>query len=368
MRTTTILFLLVGFAGCAKGIDPPVITEMVYFRGTAANDPLEFLFGDDEGCPKPECIEDAVVGEVFPTVLAKVAPFALDVHEVTNRQYEYCVELGACEDLAGYNLASASIESYHRNAKFNDHPVVNVTAVQAAQYCAFAGEQEGTVKPKRLPTEVEWEYAIRGAGKNTGGWPLGATAEACDGKEVQVQFCNGNVDRPRAVGSDTSDLPDDDAIAVSGVGTVYDLVGNVSEWLGHGYDPYITCDESPEFVEQCGSTCEEACGDDGDCRTDCRRCPYCDVDAVPAGLDTCFMVCGDLAMCVEKPASGFIPTTYAFLDDQRYMYRGGNFRVNKDAGDATQFGICTLRTSSRNKRMTKTQSADWLGFRCAMDL
>jgi hypothetical protein len=73
-------------------------------------------------------------------------------------------------------------------------------------------------------------------------------------------------------------------------------------------------------------------------------------------------------MCVMKPASGFIPDGYGFLEDQRYMYRGGNFRVSRDAGERTQFGICTMRNSSRDKRMTKTQSADWLGFRCAMDL
>jgi len=361
MRTMTILLLLAGFAGCAKGKDPPATTEMVFFRGTAANDPLEYVFGDAEGCPKPQCIEGATVSEVFPTAPAKLAAFALDEHEVTNRQYKYCVEIGECDDLPGYNVDIANIDSYFNNAKYDDYPVVNVSWNMAAEYCAFMG--------KRLPTELEWEYAVRAAGKTTGGWPFGATAEACQGTTINTVYCGGK-DKPTPVMGAS-----DDAIAIDGVGTVYDLMGNVSEWMNHGVDTYITCAKDDAFVAQCAAGCEADCPDPlddaqaaADCRNDCRRCDYCNPEATTPGRDDCFMVCGDLAMCVKLPESAFIPPTYAFGADQRKMYRGGNFHVSEDEPDASSYGVCTLRSSSRNKRMTNTESTSWLGFRCAMDL
>lgn len=361
MRTTTMLLVLLGFAACAKGKDPPATTEMVFFRGTAASDPLQYVFGDAEGCPKPKCEVGKTVSEVLPAAPARLNAFALDEHEVTNRQYKYCVEIGECDDLPGYNVDIANIDSYFDNPKYDDYPVVNVSWNMASEYCAFMG--------KRLPTELEWEYAVRAAGQTTGGWPFGDTGEACQGSNINAVYCGGK-DKPTPVKAAS-----DDAIAVAGVGTVYDLVGNVSEWMSHGVDTYITCTKDDTFVAECAAGCEADCPDPIDdaagaaaCRTACRHCAYCDPEAVPPATVDCFTVCDGLAMCVKLPDSAFIPVDYQFGSDQRKMYRGGNFHVSEDESDAGSYGVCTLRSSSRNKRMTNTESTSWLGFRCAMDL
>jgi formylglycine-generating enzyme required for sulfatase activity len=74
-------------------------------------------------------------------------PLAVDVHEVTNQQYRLCVQARRC----------APPEEPYNNEKYVQgdrlHPVVFVTAYNAATFCAWIG--------RRLPTEAEWERVAR---------------------------------------------------------------------------------------------------------------------------------------------------------------------------------------------------------------
>lgn len=126
--------------------------------------------------------------------------FWIDIHEVTNAQYQQYLDMTASQPPAIWPGEG-------------DHPVRGVTWDQAAAYCSWA--------KKRLPREAEWEVAGRGPGQTAPLFPWGNNPVA-----------DGQID----------DLPLDDTYSV---GTfpfnvspfgVYDMVGNVWEWVSEPYD------------------------------------------------------------------------------------------------------------------------------------
>lgn len=120
--------------------------------------------------------------------------FYIDKHEVTNAQYRKFVEATGHREPKYWNEPK-------RNQP--NQPVIGVSWHDAVAYAIWAG--------KRLPTEVEWEYAARGGlvGKR---YPWGD--EALD--ETKVQRYGQNV---APVGS----------YAPNGYG-LFDMAGSVLEW------------------------------------------------------------------------------------------------------------------------------------------
>jgi hypothetical protein len=96
----------------------------------------------------------AAPGAVYQWV--QVGSFYLDVHELTNQEYQICVDAGECT----VPRESANDPSISENDP--DEPVVNVTAYQAADFCAWTDQ--------RLPTAEEWSRAAssRRAAVNAG--------------------------------------------------------------------------------------------------------------------------------------------------------------------------------------------------------
>lgn len=99
--------------------------------------------------------------DASPVHRVTVKPFQMSKTMVTNRQYKACMAAGACTEPKTYGPAFDG----------DDNPVVGVDWKQSQAYAAWAGA--------RLPSEAEWEYAARGAGKSQD-YPWGAEKPACD--------------------------------------------------------------------------------------------------------------------------------------------------------------------------------------------
>lgn len=164
--------------------------------------------------------------------------FYLGKTEVTFQEYDdYCKATGATEP---------GDEGWGRNRR----PVINISWLDALNYCNWLSEQHGlpkvyaisgekvtvdwSAKGYRLPTEAEWEYAARSGGK-------------------QQRFGNGaDIADPAKINFDGSNLGYKKDYAIAGVyrqktvpvGSLsnpnrlglHDMAGNVSEWCWDAYD------------------------------------------------------------------------------------------------------------------------------------
>jgi eukaryotic-like serine/threonine-protein kinase len=197
----------------------------------------EFFAGSDR--------EDAVAVE-RPAHQVKVEAFCIDRYEVTVRAYRACVDRGACREApreAGYpgilrkdKVILSALCNARQAAARAEHPMNCLDFELAAAYCA--------AEKKRLPTEIEWEYAARGPALHRYTWgdeePSARLVNACGdecmrwGKRVDLDL------KALPYGSDghTHTAP---ATAFeagrSGFGVVQ-LAGNVKEWVNDWFLPY----------------------------------------------------------------------------------------------------------------------------------
>ncbi len=150
----------------------------------------------------------AASGDYLPVEQSALAAYAIEPYEVTNRRYLACVQAKICSPP---NAPAARYES----PDVADLPVVNVTALQASQFCDWLG--------LRLPTELEWERAARGVTGRS--WPWGNEKPT---SSLQANFIYTDTQPPLApVGRSI------DGATPEGI---YDLAGNVWEWTSSNFN------------------------------------------------------------------------------------------------------------------------------------
>lgn len=176
-----------------------------------------FLMGDDESEKRDQ----------QPSHLVQLDAYYIDETEVTNKDYAQCVAADVCR--APVSINATMHKSYYGDDAFDDFPVIFVSWYDADTFCQW---REG-----RLPSEAEWEKAagfdpVEGIRFH---YPWG---EVFDG--TYLNYCDKNCPldhRDAAV--------DDGHQDTAPVGSyeqgrspfrIYDLSGNVMEWVNDWYD------------------------------------------------------------------------------------------------------------------------------------
>ena len=158
----------------------------------------EFRMGSFGGDPDELPVHKVYLGAFF-----------MDKYQVTVSQYVRFLEATPHDSPPEWTLMNKPTNQ--------SRPVANVDWVDADAYCKWAG--------KRLPTEAEWEKAARGTDGRVYPW----------GNEPPTRF---HANSGKEVWSNHS--------ALSPVGTfeegkspygIYDMAGNVWEWVSDWYDP-----------------------------------------------------------------------------------------------------------------------------------
>jgi formylglycine-generating enzyme required for sulfatase activity len=149
----------------------------------------------------------------------------IDRTEVTNAMFAQCVRAGACQP-PPTAFGPFSPHAYYGAAEFDDYPVVNVSRLQAQEYCTWAG--------RRLPTEAEWEKAARGTDARRYPWEWIGVADP-----EKLNFCDQGCAFPWSVTDVDDGFPETAPVGSYPAGAspyhVLDMAGNVWEWTADWY-------------------------------------------------------------------------------------------------------------------------------------
>ena len=147
-----------------------------------------------------------------------IPAFYMDVYEVSNKLYKACVAANRCQPPT--SPKSHNHNDYYNSAKYNNYPVIYVSWNMAKAYCEWRSPLT------HLPSEAEWEKAARGPST---GSTIGGTYPWGEGIDTNHANYNANDGDTEAVDSNES--------GKSFYG-IYNMAGNVSEWVSDWFDVY----------------------------------------------------------------------------------------------------------------------------------
>jgi len=163
-------------------------------------------------------------GDERPVHAVQLDAYCIDKYEVTLQRYEACVDDGVCSpDGLQWDQAYETVVNHYppecnnKRSACKYHAVNGKNYFQADEYCEWVGG--------RLCTEAEWERAANGPGPERYDWPWGDDAPT-----------STLVNLP-STGTGYVERVDDYAPGASPEG-VYNMAGNVYEWVADGYTEY----------------------------------------------------------------------------------------------------------------------------------
>ncbi len=192
---------------------PPMVVEAIDPNEQVLIEGGTFWMGCDEdnnagfGCRPSE----------LPRHEVTLDPYLIDRYEVTNGQYQLCVDAGVCR--APRPVPDGLYAESGQTDSIANYPVVNITHEDAEIYCSFVD--------KRLPTEAEWEMAARGGLETV--FPWGNENPDCTQANslnpLNATVCVGAIMPVGSYPTGSSDYG------------VMDMAGNVWEWVADVYNP-----------------------------------------------------------------------------------------------------------------------------------
>ncbi len=216
-----VLTLLPQIASAQKGLVP---------ENMALINPGGFVRGVDSNDSKKVSTSNLYPRKMFqdesPSRMIYLSAYYIDKYEVSNSQYTEFIKATDYPAPAYWD---------HHQLNGPKQPVTGVNWFDANAYCHWAN--------KRLPTEAEWEKAARG--------PAGLTYPWGNGLDLnKANFAKGKKGQ-NEITSDVNSYPEGKSYY-----GVYNMAGNVFEWVQDWYDPnyYKTSQEvrnpqGPSFKE-----------------------------------------------------------------------------------------------------------------------
>lgn len=182
--------------------DCPDCPEMVMLAGGT------FKMGSEKGDPDEKPVHSVTI-----------KPFAMGKFEITTKEYMLCVNDKKCplpkwlETNSEFNIKSGTKNDYKAFVE-DSQPIVGVSWLNAIDYIKWLSEK--TSKRYRLPSESEWEYAVRANTK--------AKIYGFDGKNSEITeyawYDKNSNDKTHPVGQKKPNAFG-----------LYDMHGNVWEWV-----------------------------------------------------------------------------------------------------------------------------------------
>lgn len=175
-----------------------------------------------------------------------VSAFLIDRYEVTNADYQRFVTHTGHPAPANSNQNVTLWESGNPLPGIANHPVVNVSWLDAVAYCRWRGA--------RLPTEAEWEKAARGTDRriypwgdewdlhraNSASYWAGRRIDFTSSAEWDEFWLRGDgarISKEKGIKGEVLTLPVGSFPAGVSAFGLFDMAGNASEWVQDWYNP-----------------------------------------------------------------------------------------------------------------------------------